>query len=326
MPSYFSSHRTVKLTFLFSLLISFCLFLPSVSAETRLYPAQPSVLASKALLLDIQPLNQGLIAVGEQGVIIYKTTPQQAWQQAQVPVNTLLTSIKFVSANQGFAVGHQGTILATKNAGKSWQLVQHNPELPPLLSLGFVNKHLGFAVGAYGLAFKTQDGGNNWQEITDDLPNEDGWHLNSLLIDNQQNLYIAGEEGSLFVSSDLGASWQFYDLSSQFNSIFSLSLGSQGEIFLTGLRGSFGVSYNQGQTWQPLVSEPANLSFSLVLANNQLLLVGENGSYYLGEPNNLTRYQLASRSSLVAAAELDNKVYAVGKGGVHLLTLGGSHE
>lgn len=322
MQTYSFTQVKPRLATLAGWLILFFFATSASAAPKAKHLALEAPLAHQALLLDIQPLNQGLIAVGEQGVIIYKTSAQQEWQQAQVPVNSLLTGVKFVSANKGFAVGHQGTILTTNNAGKSWQLVQQNSSLPPLLNLSFVNEHLGFAVGAYGLAFKTQDGGKSWQEITDDLPNEDGWHLNSLLVDNQQNLYLGGEQGSLFISKDLGANWQQQDLSSQFNSIFNLSLGQQGEIFLTGLKGSFGVSYDQGETWQNLaVSEAVNLTFSLTLANQQLVLVGENGSYFFGAPEQLTATRLAARPGLVAAVEFNGQVYAVGKGGVHLLQL-----
>lgn len=289
-------------------------------------PALKTQLATQALLLDIKNLNQGLIAVGEQGIIIYKTSSNEDWQQADVPVSSLLTSVTFVDDQLGFAVGHQGVILRSQDAGKSWQLVNADEELPPLLTLGFVDKQLGFALGAYGTLLKTSDGGASWQDISDQLPNEEGMHLNSLLVDKQQTLYLAGEEASLFISTDLGANWTYNDLSDQFNSIFHLSLGADKEIYLTGLRGSLGVSYDQGISWQALrVGTSQSLNFSLPLAQQGLLAIGQNGIYLTGKLTNhgeleqLKQKQLASRASLVALAELEGKFYAVGKGGIHLL-------
>ena len=83
----------------------------------------PSASTSKAhqtLLLDITRAGQRLIAVGGHGHIIYSDDNGNSWQQGRVPVSVTLTAVYFSSPQHGWAVGHDGVILASTDAGQSW--------------------------------------------------------------------------------------------------------------------------------------------------------------------------------------------------------------
>jgi photosystem II stability/assembly factor-like uncharacterized protein len=84
-------------------------------------PALTAVAAESGVLLDIAQAGDKLVAVGERGLIIY-SDDGRSWQQAKVPLSETLTAVSFVSAEQGWAVGHGGTILHSSDGGKSWQL------------------------------------------------------------------------------------------------------------------------------------------------------------------------------------------------------------
>ncbi|MEN1451047.1 WD40/YVTN/BNR-like repeat-containing protein, partial [Pseudomonas aeruginosa] len=47
-------------------------------------------------------------------------SPSGEIQQAQVPVDVLLTSVHFPDANNGWAVGHDGVVLHSTDGGKTW--------------------------------------------------------------------------------------------------------------------------------------------------------------------------------------------------------------
>ncbi len=79
-------------------------------------------LASKALLLDISPAGDRLVAAGEHGIVLYSDDNGSHWQQAAVPTTRMLTSIHFVDGRHGWAVGHDGLILVSNDGGENWRI------------------------------------------------------------------------------------------------------------------------------------------------------------------------------------------------------------
>ena len=135
--------------------------------------AMPSQLAEKNLLTDIVNIQGKLVAVGARGHIIYSNDGEQ-WQQANVPVNALLTALAFVDDQTGFAVGHDATLLKTTDGGENWQVINYQPEIDkPLLNIKAIGQHV-VAVGAYGLYWHSADAGQTWSnEFHDELLIED---------------------------------------------------------------------------------------------------------------------------------------------------------
>lgn len=305
----------------FWVLISGLLFSSFGLADSALLrPALKTEQASESLLLDITAAGDRLVAVGERGHILYRD-PGESWQQAQVPVIAQLTAVSFATPETGFAVGHEAVILRTRDAGASWEVVHHETEESPLLDIHFISARTGFAVGAYNLLYQTRDAGDTWQFIGDALPNPDEYHNNAIIQNAAGHLFIAGERGNLFRSEDEGASWQQLPLDYD-GSIFGLISTQEGFLLATGLRGHLFISRDAGDSWQQLEHQgEQTLNGGLALGADHWLVLGQNGEYLTGSADDLTLHTLPGRYSLLAAARQDHQIFAVGRGGIHTLSL-----
>lgn len=296
--------------------------LPAVadSNSALIRPALKSELITQSLLLDLTTAGNRLVAVGERGHIIFRDLGQ-TWRQAEVPVISQLTGVHFPSPNIGFAVGHEAVILRSQDTGTSWQVVHHDKEEAPLLDVYFTSANTGFAVGGYGLLLTTHDSGVTWQNLSDQLPNSEGYHNNAITQDAKGHLFIAGERGSVYRSGDLGKTWQALSLDYD-GSFFGVFSTPAGQLIASGLRGNLFMSLDDGDSWQAIEhAGEQTLNTGLVLENNQLLLVGQNGEFLTGLAQALTLHTLPGRYSLLAAARQGNELLAVGRGGVHRLPL-----
>jgi len=72
-----------------------------------------------------------------------------------------LYSITFTSQDTGYAVGYNGTILKTTNAGSSWSALSTGTTIN-IYSIYFVNSQIGYAVGKNSIVLKTNNAGSTW--------------------------------------------------------------------------------------------------------------------------------------------------------------------
>src|SRR6187455_2026990 len=80
-------------------------------------PAQLSPLAGKSLVQAVARAGATLVAVGQRGHILVSADDGKSWRQSPVPVSSDLVSVFFVGERKGWAVGHDGVILATADGG-----------------------------------------------------------------------------------------------------------------------------------------------------------------------------------------------------------------
>ncbi|MCX2983072.1 hypothetical protein EYC98_19595 [Halieaceae bacterium IMCC14734] len=84
--------------------------------------------ATEALALDVATIAKRLLVCGDYGQILYLDDPSHSlrvsadWKLANVPTRTLLTAIYFVDDQRGWAVGHDGNVLASVDGGRNWVL------------------------------------------------------------------------------------------------------------------------------------------------------------------------------------------------------------
>src|SRR3954464_14245696 len=61
-----------------------------------------------------------VVAAGQRGHVGSSDDKGKTWTQAEVPVSSDLTALSFPSSQRGWAVGHDGVVLATTDGGRSW--------------------------------------------------------------------------------------------------------------------------------------------------------------------------------------------------------------
>jgi len=84
--------------------------------------------AAQGLLLDIARAGERLVAVGERGHVLLSDDHGRSWTQVEVPTARMLTAVWFADERRGWAVGHDGMIIATVDGGSSWTLQRDGME------------------------------------------------------------------------------------------------------------------------------------------------------------------------------------------------------
>ena len=146
----------------------------------------------------------------------------------------------------------------------------------PLLTVRFLDAERGFAAGAYGAFLRTVDGGVTWELALAGLDNPDRFHFYSVLPANDGALYLAGEAGLLYRSTDQGLTferyWDVYE-----GSLFGLVEGGEGVVAF-GLRGNLFRYVAALDVWEPLASEnEASLYGGTRRADGTTIFVGAGG-------------------------------------------------
>ena len=93
------------------------------AGEPLATPARMSPKAPQALMLGVAQAGLRLVAVGERGIIIYSDVGGSEWTQAGVPVGVTLTAVHFPDAEHGYAAGHDGAVLSSRDGGRHWSKV-----------------------------------------------------------------------------------------------------------------------------------------------------------------------------------------------------------
>lgn len=279
------------------LLILLILLLAVAMAPARAADPLPAVLSLKAdrsLLLDVARAGSRLVAVGERGHILLSDDAGGTWRQVRVPTRVMLSAVYFPTPEVGFVVGHDSTVLGTRDAGETWSLqyfreftglVEEPASLDedlddevsdedfyaeeqseesrggvardgvPLLDVWFADASTGVAVGAYGLLLRTEDGGRTWQDRSDSMPNRDGWHLNAIA-------GVPGMSDAVFIGGEKGTIYRSTDRGRTFvalsspvsGSIFGLLSTSGKTLYAFGLQGEVIRSTRLGEAWDRLDS------------------------------------------------------------------------
>ena len=226
--------------------------------------------ASQSLLLDTALAGDRLLAVGERGHIIYSDDVGDNWQQAQVPSTQMLTAVFFISDRQGWAVGHDGLILVTRDGGESWLLQRDG--LAAQENLNQTDRDRAQARLAEletALASANEDIVEdlrfNLEEATMDLEDAEQLLLESnfapplmdIWFQNDSLGWAVGAFGTLLQTSDGGKNWQSVDQridNPEGFHFYGITGNSNGQLFIAGETGGLYRSMDAGLSWQQLDS------------------------------------------------------------------------
>jgi photosystem II stability/assembly factor-like uncharacterized protein len=271
----------------------------------------------QAALVAVTRAGDGLVAVGDHGVVALSSDGQH-WRQARsVPVDGLLTAVSFIDARQGWAVGHGGVLLHSVDGGQQWTQQASLDGKPVLLSVLFTDVRHGLVVGAYGYAARTNDGGATWQALRVGGEGDD-FHLNQVFRAADGSLYIAGEAGHAYRSSDQGASWQPLDTGVSGSLWTGIGL-RDGRVLLAGMSGRVVLGDARGEHWRLLDSGSREaISAVAELDDGRVVLVGNAGLLALADPA-LTHFSVSQREdrlNIAALATQSGRLQLFGGAGV----------
>lgn len=308
-------------------------------------PAARSALAPHALLNAVTRAGTRLVAVGQRGHVLWSDDAGARWMQAAVPVSSDLTAVHFPSPWRGFAVGHDGVVLATADGGRSWTkrldgrgieallrarygapalaarggiaeqaraLAQRAPGVS-LLAVWFADERVGFVAGAFGLVLHTEDGGESWIPWLDRVDNPRALHLyaigragGAVLLAGEQGLLLRlDHEARRFRAARVPPGGSFFALAATGRTAVIAGLG--GRALRTG---------DAGESWQEVATGVvASVTGAAVLPGGQLVLVSQQGDVLVSGDGgrSFRRAGPAGRpqpTSSVAAADAETLVLA----------------
>lgn len=269
-----------------------------------------------------------IVAVGLRGLVTYSDNRGVNWSQAAVPVQSDLVGIRFVNDRLGWAVGHDGVILRTDDAGAHWvrqfdfrmehasftdyygrlidggatrlkpyldqvKLNTANGSALPWLATCFDDEQQGYVVGSFGMIARTTDGGKSWVPWLDHIDNDQFLNLNAIRRIAGQ-LYIVGEKGSVYRFDP--AAQRFNAISTGYTGSFFDIAGTNEFLLAVGLRGSVFRSVDGGTHWTPIdVGTTSTFTGATVLHDGRVILAAEDGSLLESADRGLTFRSLPNR-------------------------------
>lgn len=259
--------------------------LPALAADGSTEPAHPFRDApriqkpEKAPILAATRAGKRVVAVGDYGIVILSDDGKRFRQAKSVPTRSVLTSVFFLDDKQGWAAGHDGTVIASSDGGETWQVLREElGKERALLSVWFENAHHGLAVGQFGLALETEDGGKSWRERKLVDAGEAGErHLLQIFAAADGLVFVAAEAGGVFRSEDSGRHWKLVQTDNKGSFWTGLAL-RDGILLLAGMRGHIYRSSDRGLSWKevPGITQQS-LTSIIQAADDSVHLVGMSG-------------------------------------------------
>lgn len=301
-------------------------------------PAMKSPLASRALLNGLASAGSRIVAVGQRGHILYSDDAGKVWRQSEVPVSSDLVAVSFPNATTGWAVGHDGVVLRTTDAGLTWtvqldglklggvmvayylreeaalaaddpkraaQLVEEARRFEtqgaenPFLDVWFRDASEGFVVGAFGLVLHTTDGGAHWTPWLHALDNPKGLHLYAVR-GIGADVYIGGEQGLLLKLGRGDTRFRALELPYK-GTLFGIT-GSGRSVVAYGLRGTVLRSTDGGKSWQ---QTPTGLEVGLTagtLQDDGRIVIVSQAGHILSSTDDGASFRAATAPGALPAA------------------------
>jgi photosystem II stability/assembly factor-like uncharacterized protein len=276
----------------------------------------------RLLIVDAERLGNRIVAVGDRGYIVFSDDGGTSWKRARTPPAPLLTSIDFLDAQSGLAVGHDAMILRTADAGETWtQQFSAPAEQRPLLDVNYLTSQRAIAVGAYAAYYETTDGGKSWNARK--IGTEDK-HFNAILELGDGRLLILGEAGTILGSDDNGATWS--PVASPYKgSLFGGVIANDGAVVAFGMRGRIYRSSDKGRTWKQIDNPSvATLMGGEKMADGTLVIAGAAGTALVSRDNGQSFQPLETGSTKTYAKALlgaANTLLLLGEAGVRTAPL-----
>ena len=126
------------------------------------------------------------------------------WIRQNSGVDATLTGVVMLSPTTAIAVGNNGSILRTVNAGSTWiDVAAPLSFIRPWSGVSFYDSLNGIVVGDHGVVLTTSNGGINW--IWHQIPN--GGNCLSALHTGPNTICVGADSGWVYTTNDAGKTW-----------------------------------------------------------------------------------------------------------------------
>lgn len=297
-------------------------------------PSQSSSIATRSLLTATQSIDGRLVMVGESGHVLVRQADGRM-QQAQVPVDVLLTAVHFTDAEYGWAVGHDGVVLHSEDGGERWQKQLDGMAIGEMM-LASAEQQLQSAQRASDATPEDQSLSialDNANFAVDDasagLDQGGSRPLLDVWFRNRSEGWAVGAYGMIVHTTDGGQNWRFLVTLDNperlhLNSVVGLSTG---ELLVAGEGGRVYRSLDAGQHWSDAMQlSKASIYKILPLSDGRVLAFGFGGSLFSSadEGRSWQSVTLPTNASLYGGTQLaDGSVLLVGQGGAVLRSTDG---
>lgn len=190
-----------------------------------------------------------------------------------------------VQQNTMIAVGARGTILVSRDTGKTWKQAQ-SPVSADLTTVRFVAPGSAWALGHDGVVLRSADHGATWSKVLD------GRSLLALLNAHYRKLSAAGDADAAAMLDEIArAASQSATPGVLAHPLFDIRIDAGGEGFLAGAFGLLLHTRDGGKSWEPWLERAANDRRMHLYALEQ---TADGALYLAGEQGLLRRYDRAS--------------------------------
>ena len=218
-----------------------------------------------------------------------------------------------VQGSTAVAVGVRGTILVSRDAGKSWKQATV-PVSADLTTVRFSGPGVAWALGHDAVALRSADNGLTWTRVLD------GRIVTALMKKHYQTLSAGGDSEAAKVLGELDRALRQSATPGVLPYPFlDIRIGPDGEGFLAGAFGMLLHTVDGGKSWQPWLEKAANDTRMHLYALEQ----GGDGAIYLaGEQGLLRRYDRAAGRFTALASPYTGTFFGLRASGTALVAYG----
>lgn len=205
----------------------------------------------------------------------------KTWKARRAPTEAKLRAVAVLDARRGFVAGDGGTLLATSDAGATWEPVAV-PVKDNLTSIYFVGDH-GWIAGWTGAILHSKDGGKTWERQSSGILHA----LDDIFFADEKHGWAVGWAGTILRTTDGGATWEQVRVPNVMWSMSAVYFTDLNNGWITGFNGQILRSRDGGRTWEPVSSPVQSWLTSVVFdrsgrgwiaAENGLLTTEDGGS------------------------------------------------
>lgn len=291
-------------------------------------------LSSQSLLLDITRINGRLIAVGEQGHVLYSDDDGANWANGSVPTSLMLTSVCFATETKGWVVGHEGTILATTDGGLNWEIQldarqlatqQFKQAQEDLLARQTELDTLDPTANREDAIMALEDAEFDLEDTEEMLMDGVTTPLLTISCLNESTAYALGAYGLALATSDGGLHWTL--ISNHLDNPegfhwYAMTRSNAGTLYIAGEAGILNRSRDNGESWQPLDANYQGSLFGIVaIADDSVVAFGLRGNVFrsIDQGDTWQRLTTPGQSTLMGGSLLtDESMVLVGGNGMVL--------